>query len=176
MRARKDARLFFALWPDAAVRERLHAAANTIALDAGARRVPRANLHLTLHFIGNVYFDEMACMQRRARGIDSAAFRLEIDCQGMFQKPRVGWLGCSDVPAALGDLQRKLGTRLQDCGFRPEARPYHPHVTIARKLQSIDAAAAFDRITWAVTGFALVEVESIENGVQYHVVETYPLT
>lgn len=176
VRAKKDVRLFFALWPDAALRERLHAAANALELTPGARRVPRANLHLTLHFVGNVYFDEMACMRRQARRLECAAFELEIDHQGMFDKPAVGWLGCSAVPDALGELQHRLGTRLQGCGFKPEARPYHPHITIARGLRSIDTNAAIDPIPWALSEFALVEVQSVENGVQYRVVETYPLT
>ena len=79
MRQPKDVRLFFALWPDAAIRERLQQAADCIALDASARRVPQANLHLTLHFIGNVYFDEMACLREHARQVDAASFSLSID-------------------------------------------------------------------------------------------------
>jgi 2'-5' RNA ligase len=176
VRAKKDIRLFFALWPDAALRQRLHEAALTIAVAGAARRVAIANLHLTLHFIGNVYFDEMDCIQRQARRVDAGAFRLELDCQGFFSKPRVGWLGCSVIPDALAELHRQLGTRLQDCGYRPEARRYHPHVTVARKLAALETDAEFSAISWAVTEFALIEVQAIENGVQYRVVETYPLT
>ena len=176
MREKKDVRLFFALWPDADLRWRLQAAADSVAFTAGVRRVPRANLHLTLHFIGNVYFDEMACMQREARQVEADAFQLEIDGQGMFSKAAVGWLGCSSVPDALSHLHRQLGSRLQACGFLPESRPYHPHVTIARKLESMSTDASFSAIVWPVTEFALVEVQSVANGVKYRVVETYPLT
>jgi 2'-5' RNA ligase len=73
-------------------------------------------------------------------------------------------------------LHRQLGTRLQDCGYRPEARHYHPHVTVARKLAALESKADFSAISWPVTEFALIEVQAIENGVQYRVVETYPLT
>lgn len=176
MREKKDVRLFFALWPDADLRWRLQAAADSIAFDAGVRRVPRANLHLTLHFIGNVYFDEMACMQRQARQVEAEAFQLEIDGQGIFSKPAVGWLGCSSVPDGLRQLHRQLGSRLQSCGFLPESRPYHPHVTVARKLESLNAEASFSPIAWPVKEFALVEVQSVANGVRYRVVESYPLT
>jgi 2'-5' RNA ligase len=175
VRENKDIRLFFALWPDAALRQRLQEAATTISVEAGGRRVPGANLHLTLHFIGNVYFEQMDCLQAAARSVNAPGFDLTIDIQGFFKKPRVAWLGCDNPPAALGALHRQLGKRLQACDFHPEARPYHPHVTVARKSGSIAADACFAPIAWRVTEFALVEVQAIKNGVQYRAVETYPL-
>jgi 2'-5' RNA ligase len=75
----KDIRLFFALWPDEALRLHLQEAATTIPTEAGGRRVPGANLHLTLHFIGNVYFEQMDCLQAAARTVDASAFDLTID-------------------------------------------------------------------------------------------------
>jgi hypothetical protein len=38
MREKKDVRLFFALWPDTALRQRLAEAANTIPVTGAARR------------------------------------------------------------------------------------------------------------------------------------------
>lgn len=175
MREKKDIRLFFALWPCEALRERLHAAANEVSIDGAARLVPRNNLHLTLHFIGNAYFEEMICLQRQARRVRVESFSFDIDCQGSFSKPRVAWLGCRQAPTALGDLQAQLGRQLRLCSYQPESRDYHPHVTVARKIEPVSDSAQFEPISWAVTEFALVEVEQLENGVQYRVVETYPL-
>ncbi len=175
MRKEKDIRLFFALWPDEALRERLHDTANRVPIEGAARRVPRNNLHLTLHFIGNVYFEEMICLQRQARRVRADKFRFDIDCQGSFSKPRVAWLGCRDAPAALGELQAQLGRQLQLCGYQPEARRYHPHVTVARKIGPVTDCGPFGPIPWTVTEFALIEVEQLDNGVQYRVVESYPL-
>ena len=175
MRDKKDIRLFFALWPDEALRERLHAAAKEVPIEGAARRVPRNNLHLTLHFIGNVYFEEMICLQRQAHRVGAENFQFDIDCQGAFSKPRVAWLGCRKAPAALGELQAQLGRQLRLCGYRSESRRYHPHVTVARKIEPVSDSVPFEPISWAVTEFALVEVQQLENGVQYRVVETYPL-
>jgi 2'-5' RNA ligase len=175
VRESKDVRLFFALWPDTTLRASLQDAADSIVLNSAARRVPTANLHLTLHFIGNVYFDDMACMRSQARLVDASAFQLSIDTQGCFARPRVAWLGCSDIPEALANLHRQLGARLQSCGYQPEARPYHPHITVARKVAAIDDNPGFTSLRWQVDEFALVEVHPVENGVQYRVVETWPL-
>jgi 2'-5' RNA ligase len=176
VREKKDIRLYFALWPQETVRQRLHAAADTAATTIGVeskgRRVPCANLHLTLHFIGNVYLAQMECLQRAARLVRAAAFDLTIDRQGYFNKPRVAWLGCSNPPAALDDLHRQLGRHLQICDYEPETRPYQPHVTVARKLGPIAAEAGFAAVDWRVSEFALIEVRAIDIGVQYRAVET----
>src|SRR4051812_46563571 len=48
------ARLFLALWPDERTRTRLGERAAFVQWSSTARRTPTGNLHLTLHFIGNV--------------------------------------------------------------------------------------------------------------------------
>ena len=176
MREKKDIRLFFALWPDDKLRAYLDSTARALSLDEGARRVPASNLHVTLHFIGNVFFEEMACLQKQARRVRFDRFSFEIDCPGSFRKPRVAWLGCHNAPDELFELQLRLGRELQDCGFEPEKRPYHPHVTVARKIGSPPGDGHFEPIRWDVNGFSLIEVQQRETGVQYRVVETYPLS
>ena len=175
MREKKDIRIFFALWPNDALRDSLHRASKTIPVERPARRVPQYNLHLTLHFIGNVYFDQMACLQQQARLVEADAFEFNIDCQGYFKKPRVAWLGCSEVPTALSELHEQLGQRLQLCDYRPEKRRYNPHVTMARKIDRIPGPQSLEPIPWIAENFALIEVRQIDNGVQYRVIETYPL-
>ena len=101
--------------------------------------------------------------------------KFDIDNTGCFVKPRVGWLGCDSAPAALQELQMRLGRYLRACGFEPEKRPYHPHVTVVRKTHSVSGAAGFEPIRWRVDSFSLIEVVQGGNGVHYHAVETYPL-
>ena len=175
MREKKDIRLFFALWPVDALRARLHRASNTIAVERPARRVPHRNLHLTLHFIGNVFFEQMDCLRQQARLVKADAFEFDIDCQGYFRKPRVAWLGCRQIPGALRELHVQLGQCLQLCDYQPEARHYNPHVTVARKIGAIAESGRFTPIIWKVEDFSLIEVCQIENGVQYRVLETFPL-
>ncbi len=176
MRENKDIRIFFALWPDDALRERLNGVAKSIPVKTPARRVADYNLHLTLHFIGNVYFDQLDCLQRQARLVETDAFEFSIDHRGIFSRPGVAWLGCGDFPVTLGELHKRLGRRLSLCDYRPEARRYNPHVTIARKIEYLPDSKCFEPIRWRVDKFALVEVQLVDHGVQYRVIETYPLT
>jgi 2'-5' RNA ligase len=176
MRDNKDLRIFFALWPDAVMRKQLANASNSIPVERPARRVPDYNLHLTLCFIGNVYRDQLVCMQQQARLIEAKGFEFDIDCQGHFSKPRVAWLGCREIPDALQDLHHQLGQGLRHCDYQPESRRYHPHITVARKIKSIPACSNFEPMRWRVDKFGLIESRSIESGVEYQVIDSYDLT
>jgi 2'-5' RNA ligase len=61
------------------------------------------------------------------------------------------------------------------CGFVPERRSFNPHVTIARKLALAPQQIEFEPISWKVDRFVLVESISIPCGVQYQVIDEYPL-
>lgn len=176
MRDNKDLRIFFALWPDALLREQLGNASKTIPVERPARRVPDYNLHLTLHFIGNVYRDQLVCMQQQASLVEAEGFEFDIDCQGHFSKPRVAWLGCSEIPGALRDLHHQLGQGLRHCDYQPESRRYHPHITVARKIKSIPEGSNFEPMRWRVDKFVLIESRSNESGVEYRVIDSYDLT
>jgi hypothetical protein len=43
-------------------------------------------------------------------------------------------------------------------------------------LAAFDADAAFATVEWSLSEFALIEVQARENGVEYLVVESYPLS
>lgn len=168
--------MFFALWPNNALRESLHRAAQSLTVPPPARRVPDYNLHLTLHFIGNVYLEQLHCLQQQARKVKAPGFDLCIDTQGWFSRARVGWLGCSELPDRLRQLHQELGRRLRQCEFEPEARRYNPHLTVARKISSLPEDADYDPLFWRVDNFVLIESRATDNGVRYRVLETYPLT
>ena len=55
------ARLFVALWPNAAVRKALAACRDACTWPAGAAVVATPKLHMTLHFIGEVAADRLVC-------------------------------------------------------------------------------------------------------------------
>lgn len=175
MRDKKDIRIFFALWPDADLRKRLSRTARMMPVASPGRRVPDHNLHLTLHFVGNVFFDELDCLQQAARQLVAPRFELAVDCHGHFPKPRVAWLGCSEVPEVLQTLHRQLGEYLQPCGYRPEKRRYSPHVTIARKIKTEPTMQSFEPLRWKVDNFVLIESRAVDGGVKYEVIEAYAL-
>ena len=74
-----EERIFFALWPGAETRAALQQAAQSVAIERPARRVPVYNLHLTLHFIGNVSRETAQAMRSAAHAVEASAFELRMD-------------------------------------------------------------------------------------------------
>ncbi|MFY0545269.1 RNA 2',3'-cyclic phosphodiesterase [Brevibacillus sp. H7] len=99
---------------------------------------PLHNLHLTLHFLGEV---EEAFLPRLQEDLDIVStiiepFTLELGHFGAFphpQKPRVLWLGLRGQIKALQQLHMLLGKRFDlHPGLSYDKREYRPHITLAR--------------------------------------------
>jgi 2'-5' RNA ligase len=153
-------RLFFALRPDAGVRDQL-AQLQDAFRQRGARLHEADNLHLTLAFLGMV--DEGRCEQvcRVASSLEGQGFTLEIDTIGYWRRPRILWCAPSRVPQALNLLVEQLWSGLVDCGFEAEQRPYRPHVTLLRKAVAVDRQKLAVPITWTAAHFELMWSRSV---------------
>lgn len=149
-------RLFFALWPDEAVRARLAALQAELPQVTG-RWVHPEDLHITLQFLGPVEPGRQACIAEAARAVRGEPFELEIDRLDFWPRPRIAWAGPEGVPPALQRLVEQLARNLEACGFEPEKRPYRPHVTLLRKTTPAAAARLPEPIRWPVDHFVLVE-------------------
>jgi 2'-5' RNA ligase len=104
--------------------------------DLQARWIPPANLHLTLAFIGEVADSRVPEVANALqRGFATPGFDLELAGAGAFPPsgpPRVAWIGVYQGAAPLRALHGEVVVRLGELGFEFEARPYSPHLTVAR--------------------------------------------
>ncbi len=167
-------RLFLALWPDEAVRQRLQALA---AQHIGSgRRTRLENLHATLVFLGAIDAGARACVERVADSIEGQTFSVTLD--GLEHRPRqaIVWAAASHVPAPLTRLVDQLRAGLMQCDFEPERRPYRLHVTLARNVRREQTVAAIDPIVWHIGNFVLVESRTHASGASYQVLRSWPLT
>ena len=168
-------RLFFALWPDDAIRQQLVDAYARIPGLKGQRDVLPNNLHMTLHFLGNIEASRVDCFRRQAEVISAHRFQLQLDRFGYFKKARVLWLGCEQLPDELIQLHANLGASIQACDFQPELRPFHPHVTLARKLRHAPQFVPVKPIVWNLDKFVLIQSFTHAEGVEYRVKQSFPL-
>lgn len=166
-------RLFFALWPGDALRESLTPLLK-LKRECGGRALQPANLHITLNFIGMVDADSRDCLEQAAGEIVSPPFELTLDRFGYWPRPRVMWLGCSEMPDPILQLVSELNRVVELCGLEPERRPYHPHLTLLRKAKQAPLAPA-PELHWQVDDFVLVESASTPSGVEYRVLRSWPL-
>lgn len=168
-------RLFFALWPDDAVRDSF-AAIGSKTLKRRGRRIPAQNLHLTLAFLGSLAPEVRRCVETMAGGIEGAPFVLEFTHLGHWPRPRVVWTGCDRTPEALTALVNALREGSEDCGIALEVRPYRAHLTLARKSSvAPDFGETHAPVRWAVDAFHLLESKTLSTGAQYEILRSWPL-
>ncbi len=138
------------------------------------RPVPEYNYHITLAFLGNVEAEQLSCVCAQAARVDCPSFNLSLDTLGLFRRSGILWLGCRESPDALIKLYDHLGAALIPCGFTPETRRFHPHVTLYRRFQGRLPDTQIRPIHWEVEGFHLVLSESTPDGVRYQSIATFP--
>ncbi|HRP88288.1 MAG TPA: RNA 2',3'-cyclic phosphodiesterase [Gammaproteobacteria bacterium] len=170
-------RLFFALWPAEPVRDALAAAAAPLLQACRGRRVTKRNYHLTLAFLGGVPAGRLEAVRAAAATVQTEGFALSIDCHGHWPGPRVAWLGCRQLPAAADRLARALWAALEPLGFRPDPRPFRPHLTVLRGCRACDWAGPVAPVAWPVDDFVLVNSGSDTSfpGPHYEVLDRWPL-
>jgi len=114
---------------------RLRAAAADLPLKISWERVEK--LHLTLKFLGEIEAERREALRRAAERAAGGVERFEARLRdgGAFPprgNPRVLWLGLDDETQAIARLQERLEAECARENFPREARPFHPHITIAR--------------------------------------------
>lgn len=166
-------RLFYALWPDDRVRRAL-ARWQRDQLPPRARPTHVADLHLTLHFLGQVEDAQLESLLGLGRDQRVDPFELVLDRIGHWPRPRVLWVGPSEIPLALIELHRELGKGLTQLGFELDPRPFAPHVTLARKVARPPEGLEFAPLRWQVSEWALVESRAGERPL-YHPLECWSL-
>ena len=157
--------------------------------DADVRWVPDENLHLTLHFLGSVDANRIPAFAEAVRcatdGLDAIPARIEG--VGSFPPrgtPRVVWAGVSQGSDELTRLHRRLSARLQEAGYEPERRTFHPHVTLGRVRSPrgigplrdrLGRGPAFDAVSLVVREVSLIQSRLTPRGANYDKLRAFPL-
>jgi 2'-5' RNA ligase len=165
-------RLFFALWPTESVRLDLDQLSQVVNQTPGmvGKIILPVNWHITLAFLGNINVVTKPCLEQAAATIKSQRFNLFLDQLGYWPKKHILWLGTTQMPATLAQLVTQLTTALSSCGYQPENRPFHAHITLMRKVNRIKSLPSITPITWSVEDFCLVRSTLITNGAHYEII------
>lgn len=156
------------------------------------RWIERANLHLTLKFLGEVRHDLVPELRERlTEAASAAAFEIALGGLGAFPKwarPQVIWAGVTSGGEALTALAGLVDAASVRAGFTAEERPYRAHLTLGRMRADRGNAAAHALRTRAealsssplgvaeVVAFHLVQSTLAPSGAIYTVLETFALT
>ncbi len=136
-------RTFIALELDDALQRHLSGAIHRMAQALPRLKwVDPAGIHLTLAFLGELNDEQLAeAMQASAIAAQNASpFRYRLTQLGAFgssRQPRVLWMGVDEPTGKLARLHRNLNRELEQRGFTIDARPFSPHLTLARIKEAL---------------------------------------
>ena len=116
---------------DDLVRELASLAERLKSSSDGLRWSASAGWHITLQFLGKTSDEQYGCVISGLTHIHQAPFEIQLEPPGFFDRAGVFFVGVR-LSAELIGLQQKVVATTTPCGFIPEDRPYHPHITLAR--------------------------------------------
>ena len=94
-------------------------------------------MHLTLKFLGEVEARQIPEIQTALVKAGHAFRPITIVVEGLggfptMHAPRVIWLGIKEQSGELLRFQKRVDQAVAPLGFPPEAREFHPHLTLGR--------------------------------------------
>jgi 2'-5' RNA ligase len=181
-------RLFCGLSLAYEVRRNLELLLQHLRPQADLHWTPPDNLHITTKFIGE-WPDDRADEIREALAAIPATGAIPIAIRGFGwfpnpHSPRALFAGV-DAPETLQQLHAAADVRLASLGVKPESRPYHPHLTLARikkfgglapLRQAIAGLPSADFGTFSATKHLLFRSKLTPSGSQYSVIAEFPLS
>lgn len=176
-------RLFVALRPPPAVRQRLLALADGVP---GARWQDDDQLHLTVRFVGGVERPVAEDLAAALGQVHAAAPSVALNGVGQFAQRGGAALWAGVAPQGeLARLHRKVDQACVRAGLDPERRAFLPHLTLARLSRGAMADPAVPRWLADHAGLAsepfafghlvLYESHLGRDGARYEPVARWPL-
>jgi len=160
-------RAFLGVGLPAGVREAIASAIAPVrGLHAPVAWTAPMNLHITLNFLGEIFPERVALVERSMRVVASGIdpFSLTAEGGGTFpgtRNPRVLWVGFLEPLELVRQLQQNMENALSGAGFPREDRPFHPHITVGRTRGALPPAWG-ERFVQDLSGkgFGVVPVSS----------------
>ena len=151
-----------------------------------AKWVPPEQIHITLHFFGDVPAGDIPKVKRLVRPLAAAcpSLKLSLNPLGFFpdaRKARVIWAGVTGDEAGLVKLQQQIEAVLSGAGYPAEKRDFKPHATLGRS-RSVPlslSALKFPEIKTSEKVFNHIVLYKSTLGPRasiYEILETFPLS
>ena len=112
------------------------AASMSTTIAPGLRTVMPGGFHLTIKFLGEVKSKKVVeVVSAAAKAAVVSPFLLKLGSVGAFpneRRPQVLWIGITGALEPLKHLHYAVEETMHQLGFAKEARPFQPHLTVAR--------------------------------------------
>jgi 2'-5' RNA ligase len=144
-------------------------------------------LHLTLHFLGDLDGGRMRRLIAALAELEAPAFDMQLRGVGVFPprgQPRILWVGVAE-PEPVRLVHRRSARILDELGLDREHRKYVPHVTLARFGKRVKPRqvgewvrnhALYDSARFHVDHLRLYSSVLSDRGPKYRAEAVVPLT
>ena len=135
LRQSADMRLFIGVPLAAATADAVLSVLNQLRAKTSPDRLrwsARDSWHITLQFLGSTRPEQYECINTRLRELHHAPFAVHLGNLGTFDRAGILYVDVLVTPE-LTALQQAVLAATAPCDFTPEDRPYHPHITLARR-------------------------------------------
>lgn len=169
--------MFFALWPDPAIQQKLHKIAEKYQPACNARVMRADTLHMTLQFIGNIERQQLPRMINAGSKITGITpFEIELDALAFWKHNRIGYAALNaDVPE-LEKLVTALQQNLANENIASDSTKFSPHVTLLRNVERTLPPQDCPTIKWPVNSFVLIESLTNNQKTEYRPLKEWSLT
>ena len=147
---------------------------------SGGRMTTPDQWHVTLQFLGNRA--DIDAVADALDGFDVTAGSARLGGLGAFRSARratVVWIGLAEGEELFAALAAEVAVRLRPLGFEPEARAFHPHLTLARLKTPADVTSLVDDRPvgrqWTVDTLTVYESRTRPTGAEYVARASIPL-
>lgn len=164
-------RIFIGLWPDKAAQTALHSLSAVALQHCGGRALRPDQWHITLAFLGSLSTQDVdsLCVQASGWRLPTAPFC--IDHYGRFKQAGIVWVGSQETLSLrqMAACHQQLWKYLLPLGYRPEQRPFVPHVSLLRQAASypLNELPSFRPFDWHSTHCYVVESRPTAQGTHY---------
>jgi 2'-5' RNA ligase len=93
------------------------------------------NLHITLHFLGEIPDKEVENVKNILRNEEKLNYKIKINNLGQFPEkgiPRVLWIGFEDLEKNIEKSYKSLEKKILNSGLKLDKEKFVPHITIGR--------------------------------------------
>lgn len=152
-----------------------------------SRWVHHQDYHITLAFLGAAAIEMLEHSKTlvKQQVSELGDFQLTIDSLGVFggnESPRIFWAGVKKE-TGLHIVRNQVFQGCKQVGFQLESRPFHPHITLARKWQGekplsetkFEEAKAMIKSTSFLANEVVLYQTHLDRNPKYEAIEVFTL-
>ena len=137
--------------------------------------VPQANLHMTLAFFGMVDPQQESELKAAVGKMDRLQFSVTLDTLSHWPKPRILCLNGETQDAGLQSMASSSQNLINALGLTASEHSYKPHITLSRKANGLPSGISVSPLIMEPTELHLYHSHNPGSGVQYDIIQSWPL-